>query len=98
VIKVMSVTAAGETATYSYTVKPDGKPYPASGAVPNGADSVTSRRVDARTIRSQFSRAGKPADVTTFTVSTDGKQLTLTAQGTQADGKPLTDRLVYQRQ
>jgi hypothetical protein len=96
-VDVSSVNAAGQTATYSYRIVPDGKPYPTTGAVPNGSDSVTSTRVDARTIQSRFSRGGKPADTTTFSVSADGTRLTVAAQGVQTNGKALTDRLVYTR-
>jgi hypothetical protein len=97
-VSVSGVNAAGAPVTYSYTIKPDGKPYPTTGAVPNGADSVSSKRIDASTIDSSFTKGGKATDTTRFAVSKDGRTLTLTAKGTQADGKPLDDVLIYVKQ
>lgn len=97
-VTVEGVNPAGQPTAYAYTIVPDGKSYPATGAVPNGSDAVVSRRVDANTIETSFTRGGTPADTTTFSVSADGKVLTMTAKGTVAGGGALNDRLVLEKQ
>lgn len=97
-VSVQGVNAAGQPVGYEYTIKTDGKAYSTTGAVPNAADTVSSRRIDANTIESTFTRGGKSADTTRFVVSRDGKVLTMTAKGTSPDGKPLDDLLVLDKQ
>ncbi len=97
-VSVEGVNPAGEPVAYGYTIVGDGVSYPATGHVPNGADAVSSARIDAHTIESHFSRGGEAADTTRFEVSADGRTLTITATGTRPDGGPLADRLVLERQ
>lgn len=53
----------------------DGKSYPVSG--PEGAGSITIKRVDANTIRSHYtSKDGKVTEDATTSISRDGKELT----------------------
>ncbi len=53
----------------------DGKSYPVSG--PEGAGSITIKRVDANTIQSHYaSKDGKVTEDATTSISRDGKELT----------------------
>jgi len=97
-VTVNGVNAAGEAVTYAYVVNGDGKSYKTSGAVPNAADALSSKRIDAKILEAHFTRGGKASDTTRFTVSADGKVLTITAKGSTPGGKPLDDVLVLDRQ
>ena len=70
----------GET----YTAKLDGTDYPVKGAV--GWDAVSLKRINKNTIEETDKRAGKVTDVSTITVSADGKKMTV------VDNDKLTDR------
>jgi hypothetical protein len=98
VVSVQGVNAAGSAVSYGYPVKGDGRNYPTTGAVPNAADTISSKQIDANTLEATFTRGGKAADTTRFVVSADGKVLTMTAKGTRPDGGPLDDLLVWDKQ
>src|SRR6185437_13979135 len=56
VVDAKGIDANGKPREYGYTVKLDGKSHPATGAMPNGADTVVSKRVNKNTIQSDFTR------------------------------------------
>jgi hypothetical protein len=56
------------------------------GAIPNTADKITSKKVDANSYEAKFTKAGKQVEVTTFMVSDGGKTLTIHAKGTPEIG------------
>jgi hypothetical protein len=63
----------------SYTANLDGKDYPVKGAY--SYNSVSLRRVDARTIEETDKRDGKVIEVDKMTISPDGKKMTIVATG-----------------
>jgi hypothetical protein len=81
VVSVNVVNAAGKAGSYGYTIKDDGKDYPTVGAIPNTADKISSKKVDAMTYEANFTKAGKHVETTTFQVSNGGKTLTIHAKG-----------------
>lgn len=85
-VMVSGVNAAGKSMSYGYTIKDDGKEYATMGAIPNTADKITSKKVDANTYQATFTKAGKQVEVTTFKVSNGGKTLTIHAKGTTDAG------------
>ncbi len=64
-------TPSGE----SYTAKLDGQDYPVKGAY--GYDTVSLKKIDARTIEETDKRAGAVVDVSKMTVSANGKTMTI---------------------
>lgn len=80
-VMVEGINAAGKTTSYGYTIKGDGKEYPTMGAIPNTADKITSKKIDANTYEANFTKAGKHVETTSFKVSDGGKTLTLHAKG-----------------
>ena len=96
-VSVKGINAAGKPMAYSYPIVTDGKEFPTSGTVPNGAEKISSKKVAANTIEVHFIRGGKPAEVTTFAVSKDGKMLTISAKGTNADGSAFDNVTVWER-
>ena len=97
-VSAKGLNPTGKPVAYGYPVMGDGKHYPTTGAVPNSADTISSKRIDANTIEANFSRGGKPSDTTRFVVSKNRKVLTIAAKGTLPDGKLLDDLLVLDKQ
>lgn len=75
------------------TAKVDGKEYP----VPNQPATVTFRRTNATTLTRTAALNGKPSETQTWTLSADGKVLTITSEGTDATGTPIKSKQHYDR-
>ena len=73
-----------------------GVSVPVVGTNPN-ADAYVMRRVNATTIEAQYMRQGKPTIKQTAVVSADGKTLTVTGTGTDAQGRTVMNVAVYDR-
>jgi hypothetical protein len=97
-VSVEGVNAAGKPVAYGYPIKNDGKDYPTTGAVPNAADTIATKRINANTVEASFKRGGKHAETTRFVVSKDGNVLTITAKGTLPDGTAFNNLLVWDKQ
>ncbi len=92
----VTVTADGKTATSSYSARFDEKEYPYTGN-PN-LTSIALKRVDANTWVATNKGPGKLANTGTNTVSKDGKTLTWSFKGTNAQGQPVSGVQVFERQ
>jgi hypothetical protein len=88
--------ADGTLVNYNFTFKYDGKEYPVTGAP---FDTVSVKRIDANTTSFETRKTGGKYHMTGRTViSKDGKTLTQTAKGTDAEGKPVTSTVVADKQ
>ncbi len=96
-VMVDSVGATGKASSYGYTIKGDGKEYPTMGAIPNTADKITSKKIDANTYQADFTKAGKHVETTTFAVSNGGKTLTIHAKGVNPAGE-FDNTMVWSKQ
>jgi hypothetical protein len=88
----------GTAINATYTAKYDGSPSSVSG---EGApyDTVSVKQVDANTFTWDAKKSGgKYRSQGRIVVSPDGKTMTLTSKGTDADGKPMAVTLVYEKQ
>ena len=97
-VKVTStgVQADGKPSNSSYTAKYDGKDCPVTGAP---WDTIALKQVDADTLTFTAKQASGKFHATGRTViSKDGKTMTTTVSGTDADGKALSATLVYDKQ
>ena len=98
-VSLEGIAADGSRIAWSYTADFDGKDYPISGTgAPNGADIVALRKIGANTYEATFKKGGKVVGTGRDTVSKDGKVKTVAAKGTDANGKPVTRALVWERQ
>jgi len=80
------------------TVKYDGKPAPCSGSG-SQFDTISMKQLDANTFTSENKKTGGKYHTTGRTViSKDGKTMTNTSKGTDADGKPISFTIVYDKQ
>jgi hypothetical protein len=90
--------ADGTKIDYGYSAKYDGKAVAVTGTG-YAWDSVAIKQVDANTFTESRTKQGTRYHTTVHTVvSADGKTMTLSAKGTDADGKPITTRVVLDRQ
>ena len=95
-ITIDGVDASGKNYKSEWTGKFDGKDYPVTG----DASSDTRQYIRASPNRLNFvsKLAGKVALAGSVLVSADGKSRTVTATGTDAKGKKVTQTSVYDRQ
>ena len=91
-----TVEAKGNSSRGEYTATYDGKDSPVKG-VPE-ADVVSMKRIDASTTERTWKKAGKVTNTARRVVSKDGKTLTITSKGTNAQGQPVNDVEVYDKQ
>jgi hypothetical protein len=86
----------GEPSHATYTYKYDGKEYPATGGQ---FDTIAVKRVNANTSSWEVKKSGgKYHQTGRIVVSKDGKTMTQTFKGTDAEGKPVHGTNVYDRQ
>ena len=95
-VMVNGVNAAGKATSYGYTIKDDGKEYATMGAIPNTADKISAKKVDANTYEAIFTKAGKQVETTSFKLSNGGKTLTIHAKGTSPAG-PFDNLQVWEK-
>lgn len=97
----VKVTAKGEnmdgtSINSSYTAKYDGKAYPVTGAP---WDTISIKQIDSNTFESETKKTGgKYHSKGRTVISKDGKTMTLTAKGTDAEGKPTSATIVSEKQ
>jgi hypothetical protein len=91
-----SVSASGAKTVTEYTADFDGKPHPLKGSAT--ADMVTLKRVDSHTTERVDSKGGKVVQTYHRSVSKDGKTMTVTVKGTNAEGKPTSNVAVFEKQ
>jgi hypothetical protein len=90
------VDADGSRTEAKFTAKMDGKDYPIKGSA--NADTVSLKRIDARTIERTDKRAGKVIETSTTVFSTDGKTSTTTGKGHCSKGEEFDYVAVNEKQ
>jgi hypothetical protein len=88
--------ADGTPTQVEYNAKFDGKDYPVTG-LPY-ADTVMVERIDANTMQSTMKKGGQTMMTVKSTVSKDGKTRTTTFTGKDAQGNPVNNVVVYDKQ
>jgi len=79
----------------TYTAKFDGKDYPADAA--SSFNTIMMKRVDAHTLERVGKVKGNVVETETYTVSPDGKMLSVKQQG-ENNGVPFMTAQVFERQ
>jgi hypothetical protein len=90
------VNAAGAPTKTEYTAQYDGKDYPMTGS--QNADTVALKRIDARTIERTDKKGEKVVVTSSRVVSEDGKTMTVTTTGTNAQGQAMNNVTVWEKQ
>jgi hypothetical protein len=91
------VDANGQPFHTHFEAKFDGKDYPAPG-LPNGADTVSVKRLNDYTIQSSQKKGGELLVTVTVVVSKDGKTRTSTYEGKDAQGHAVHQVVVYDKE
>lgn len=95
-LSVDGTGADGKAASWNYTALYDGKPVSVEGS-PYG-DMARLKRVDSRTSEITYTREGKVSRTSKRVVSSNGKTLTITANGTNAKGEEYNNVTVFDKQ
>jgi hypothetical protein len=90
------VDAEGKATPGGYTAKFDGKEVPYAGNP--DTDSASPTRIDDNTYENTWKKAGKVTIKARVVVSADGKTLTVTQTGTNAEGQVVNNTAVYEKQ
>ena len=96
----VKVTTTGENMdgtpiNSSYTAKYNGKDNPVTGAP---WDTISIKQINANTFTSEVKKTGgKYHSKGKTVISNDGKTMTLTSKGTNAEGKPTTATIVSEK-
>jgi hypothetical protein len=99
-ITFRGIAADGSKIDFTFITRYDNKPEPFSGTtVPGGAATVAIERVDAHTtVAHHFTKDGKPLWTTKNILSDSWKASTMTRTGKDANGKPMDQVTVWEKQ
>jgi hypothetical protein len=92
-----SVNAKGEANHEEIANTFDGKEYPAPNFA-GGGTMMMNKRINAYTTVRTLRKGGKVVNTLRRVVSKDGKTMTVTQKGTDAEGKPVSTVQVYDKQ
>ena len=99
-LTVNAINAKGEESTIKYAAQYDGKENPRTetgvGAV--AGQTVTLRRIDSHTAERVTYLKGKKLTTEKWEISKDGKTRSVTQSGVSAQGQPVDNVLVYEKQ
>jgi ketosteroid isomerase-like protein len=90
------VDGSGTRTETQYTANYDGKESPLIGAP--SPTMVSLRRIDSHRTERTDTRDGKVIQTFSRVVSTDGKTMTVTVKGTNAQGRAINDVLIFEKQ
>jgi hypothetical protein len=89
------VDGSGKPTTRSWTMSYDSKDRPMTGDP--DSDTLSLKRVDPFKVEFVQKKAGKVVITGTRTISPDGKVMTITAKGTNADGQTIDNVEVFEK-
>ena len=92
-VTVDGVTGAGDKTHFEYTAQYDGKDVKVAGNP--DADMIAMTRTSERVTQTVYKKGGKVTLTNRRSVSADGKTLTVTQTGTNAQGQKVNNALVY---
>lgn len=89
------VNGDGSKFAVAYTANYDGRDVPVTGAID---EAVSLKRINATAVEETGKKSGKVVRIITDVVSADGKSLTSTWKGVNAEGQAVNNVIVYDRQ
>jgi hypothetical protein len=89
------ITTATGTRVITYTANYDGKDYPLTGS--ETADTVSLKQISARTSERTDKKGGKVMQTYRRVVSQDGKTMTVTIKGTNAQGQAMSNVAIFEK-
>ena len=97
-VTVTGTAGDGKPISVKYTLPAKGGAVSYTEGTPASGATATTKRVNVSTIDGTSSLNGKEVGSTHTVVSADGKTLTRTVKGVDAQGKPFQNTEVYERQ
>jgi hypothetical protein len=89
----------GAALSFGWTCKYDGKDVAVTGTgLPFGGDHIAIKEVNSHMLSATIKKGDTSVGTSSVTVSHDGKMLTLTSKGSDANGKPVKTVSVYDKQ
>ena len=92
-IKVSVVNADGSPMKWGFTTQRDGKDVPVTGKP--AYDTAASTQTGPTAGTTEYKKGGKVVVTSKYTLSADGKTMTLTSTGTDPQGQAVTNVSVY---
>jgi hypothetical protein len=98
------VNAAGQKTHVEYTVRFDGKDYPVARTLDGkpvenvAGETASAKKVDDYTFEFTVARKGRVPGLTRLVVSKDGKTHTATQTGATAQGQPIANTIILEKQ
>ena len=89
------VTGTGDKMHWEYTGNHDGKDYPMTGNA--DGDMISLKRINANSVETTYKLKGKVTVTNVRTVSADGKTMTVTTKGTNAQGEKVDNTLIFEK-
>jgi hypothetical protein len=89
------VAGTGDKVHWEYTGNHDGKDYPMTGNAEG--DMVSLKRINANSVETTYKLKGKVTVTNVRTVSADGKTMTVTTKGTNAQGEKVDNLLIFEK-
>ena len=89
------IDAKGNETLFEFTANRDGKDYPYKGSPLQ--DSISLTTVDSRTVNYTSKKAGKLVGNGTRVVSKDGKEMTISVKGNDAQGQPFEANMIFDK-
>ena len=89
------VNGDGSKFAVAYTANYDGRDVPVTGAID---EAVSLKRINATAVEETGKKSGKVVRIITDVVPADGKSLTSTWKGVNAEGQAVNNVIVYGRQ
>jgi len=96
VLKVDTADAQGQSHSLSSRWKKDGKDYALTGSTTT--DALAAKRVNDRITDFTYKKGGKVISNARVVVSRDGKAVTTSHKGTNAEGKPFHNQVTWEKQ
>lgn len=92
---ITGVTGTGEKVLWEYSAAMDGKDHPLTGTA--DGDTIALKPINANSVETTYKLKGKVTLVNVRTVSADGKTLTVTTKGTNAQGQKVNNLQVFEK-
>ena len=89
------VADTGDKVHWEYTANHDGKDYPMTGNAEG--DMISLKRINANSVETTYKLGGKVTVTNVRTVSADGKTMTVTTKGTNAQGQKVDNTLIFEK-
>ena len=93
---VQGTSTQGQPVNFNYEAKLDGTPGTSNGS--DAFDTITLQRVSTHVLKATAKKGGKVVYTDRRVVSKDGKTLTISRSGTDTQGKPFRETMVFDKQ